>query len=102
MVKLVALIVSKEGIDHDDFVSYWRENHVPMVSQLDGLRRYTTAVPLEPEKAPYDGVAEAYFDSKEAVDEAFATDLGREIRADEDNFVERVAFFVTDESVELD
>jgi uncharacterized protein (TIGR02118 family) len=102
MVKIVALIERKAGMSHAEFTTYWREHHVPLVSQLPGLERYTTAVPTSPEDAPYDGIAEAYFDSEAAVEEAFRTDLGRRIRDDERNFVENVDHFVAAESVELE
>ena len=102
MVKIVALIERKAGMSHKKFTTYWRENHVPLVSQLPGLERYTTAVPTRPAEAAYDGIAEAYFNSEAAAEEAFQTDLGRRIRDDERYFVANVDHFVATESVEVE
>lgn len=102
MPKIVALLQRAEDTTHEEFATYWRDQHVPLVKQLPGLVRYTTATPADPAAAPYDGIAEAYFESEEAIDEAFRTDLGQRIREDERHFVGTVDYFVATESVEVD
>ncbi len=91
MVKLVFCLTRLPHLSREEFQRYWRDRHGPLVRELAGalaVRRYvqvhTLTSPLNaalrrgrdgPEE--YDGVAELWFDSLEALAAAGATPAGR-------------------------
>ena len=106
-------------MSREDFQQYWRETHAPLVAEraaVLGVRRYVQlhsvpdAISLlvagernPPE--PFDGVAELWFDSLEAIGangaEEAARTAGAELLADERRFIdlERSPFFFAEEHV---
>jgi uncharacterized protein (TIGR02118 family) len=97
MVKLVCLIRRPASMSHDEFRSWWLDHHAPLVRGLPDLRRYTISVTDDGD--PYDGVAELWYDSVEAMDGSFASELGQEVsREDREAIGERIAF-LTEEHV---
>src|SRR5262249_12383599 len=92
MLKIVLCLTRKPGMSREEFSRYWRETHAPLVRKLApalGMRRNVHNHALETsldagiragrgaEMADYDGVAESWFDSLEALLTATATDEGR-------------------------
>jgi uncharacterized protein (TIGR02118 family) len=91
MVKLVFCVKRLPHLSREDFQKYWRDRHGPLVREAApalAIRRYvqthTAATPLNerlrggrgaPEE--YDGVAELWFDSIEALVNAGGTPEGR-------------------------
>jgi uncharacterized protein (TIGR02118 family) len=91
MVKLVFCLTRLPQLSREEFQRYWRERHGPLVRESAkalGIRRYvqvhTRETPLNealrrgrggPEA--YDGVAELWFDSLDALAAAGATPEGR-------------------------
>jgi uncharacterized protein (TIGR02118 family) len=76
----------------EEFQTYWRDVHGPLVAKVPGLRRYIQSPTLpelyDNEKQPdYDGVAELWFDSPEALDAARKSPEMQAVRADAQNFV---------------
>lgn len=86
MIKLIFCLRRKDGMTLDAFQTYWRETHAPLVAKYQevlGIRRYVqshmretvldgairdprrggAAKPAE----PYDGVAELWYDSVDAM-----------------------------------
>lgn len=65
-LKISFLVRGKSGVDYRAFHDHWRDVHVPNVSrvmrQVGGLR-YVLNLSLEPEVAPYAGLAELWFRS---------------------------------------
>lgn len=104
MIKIVVLLQRNGGLTHAEFADHWLGDHVEMAKELPGLRKYVTSLPEDPETSPYDGVAEVYFDSREALREAWATDLGERLVADEERLLERdeCVRMVVEETVQLD
>jgi uncharacterized protein (TIGR02118 family) len=106
MIKLVFVLRRRPELTRDEFQTYWREQHAPLVrSHADalGVRRYVQVhtlpddlhAPLRLSRgAPdaYDGVAELWFDSLEAIGASVATDEGRaaaaELLEDERRFID--------------
>ncbi len=92
-VHLIALGERKPGMSVADFQQYWREHHGPLATQIPGLRRYVQNHPM-PElygsrNAPLcDCVAEAWFDSLQALQQANQTPEMEAVRADEPNFID--------------
>ena len=63
MYKHVALLVRKAGMSHEAFREYWETNHSPLAKDIEGVVRYHTVYPTDPENSEYDGVAELYFET---------------------------------------
>jgi uncharacterized protein (TIGR02118 family) len=122
MIKIVFCLRRRPDLSRDEFQTYWRTNHAPLVrSRADalGIRRYvqvhsiddaiSTAVAGErhsPE--PFDGVAELWLDSLDALMVAGRSDAGRaaaaELLEDERLFIdlERSPLFLAEEHVVID
>jgi uncharacterized protein (TIGR02118 family) len=104
MIKVIVLLVRTDGLTHAEFADYWFGDHVEMAKALPGLRKYVTSLPADPEACEYDGVAEVYFESREALREAWATELGERLVEDERQFLDREACvrLVVEETVRVD
>jgi uncharacterized protein (TIGR02118 family) len=101
MYKVVSLIERRADVSREEFVRYWEEEHVPKVLALPNVRRYTIAPALSAD-APYDGVAELYYDTVDDIRAGDGTEAMRLIREDERAFVAEVTSFVADERVQYD
>ncbi|UTF53870.1 EthD domain-containing protein [Natronosalvus rutilus] len=98
MYKHVALLVRKDDLSHEEFVDYWQNEHTPIARDIEGVVRYQTVLPTEPEHAEFDGLAELYFETLEDLHDALGSSGSRdydptkevavEARADVDNFLD--------------
>ena len=91
MIKLVFALRRRPDLTREEFQTYWREQHAPLVAshaETLGIRRYVQVHTLpdvlhaalrDSRGAPeaYDGVAELWFDSIEALGAAVVSDEGR-------------------------
>ena len=91
MVKMVALLVRDESLTHEEFATYWEEEHAPLVDDLPNVQRYTTSLPTDPEGSAYDGIAELYFEDMAALGEAFDSEAGEALLADAAEFSDQEA-----------
>lgn len=91
MVKMVVLLVRKESLSYEEFLTYWEEEHAPLVEDLPGVQRYITSHPTDPEKSAYDGIAEVYFEDMETLGAAFESEAGEAIQADAAEFADQEA-----------
>ena len=97
MIKVTILLKSREGITHEAFVSYHKNNHAPLFTSLpevkENVRRYVqchssqeTMPGLPPPK--YDGITELWFDDVESIGKVFSSaDYMKQIRPDEEKFL---------------
>lgn len=100
MFKAVILLTRGEGATRDEFRRWWLERHAPLARQLPGLRRLVFNV-VETEEAACDGVSELWFDSREAFEAAYASEIGERVAADSmANVSGRIRLFV-DERVQV-
>ena len=102
MFKAMILLTRREGVSHDEFRAWWLERHAPLASRLPGCRRlvFNLVAPDERGENAVDGVSELWFDSREAFDAAYATELGRQVAADSmANVSARVRLVVESETV---
>jgi len=106
MIKLVFALRRRSDLSVEEFQTYWRETHAPLVAaradllkirryvqvhtkDLDGLhaafQQRNGGAPL-----PYDGVAELWFDSLDQLgsDDPAARQAQAELLADEANFID--------------
>jgi uncharacterized protein (TIGR02118 family) len=123
VIKLVFCLRRRAELSREDFQRYWRETHAPLVRERGatlGIRRYVqvhtlpaaTSAALAASRAveeeEYDGVAELWWDSLEALAAAVATPEGRragaELLEDERRFIDltRSPIFLAEEHVVLD
>ena len=105
MLRLTFLIVENKAC-HVRMQRYWLEKHAPIVaghSQALGVLRYVQAHTTEDDHSrltgrrgdmeePYDGVAEVWWESREAMFAATRSDEGRDVdrilREDEEHFLD--------------
>ena len=106
MIKLVFCLRRRGGLSREEFQRYWRERHAPLVRKHKdalGIRRYvqvhTDDGPLTDAlrksrgaAEPYDGVAELWYESIEAMQasgaDPAARAAGRELYEDEKTFID--------------
>jgi len=95
MVKLMALLFKKPGLTDEEFTSYWKEKHGPLVGKvLPGVRKYTQNhfIKLPGLKYEGDGFVELWFDDLEAAKKYLAwrqSDASRPLLEDEEKFLDR-------------
>ncbi|WP_436344811.1 EthD domain-containing protein [Natronorubrum sp. FCH18a] len=78
LYKHSAFLVRKEGMSHEEFVDYWQTNHTPIAREIEGVVKYNTVLPTDPEHAEFDGVAELYFDDLEKLYDALGGEGSRD------------------------
>jgi uncharacterized protein (TIGR02118 family) len=107
MIKIMFLLVKRQDMTEQQFHRYWLQRHAPIVSARSGdmgMRRYVQShlIPspmtagLERARGwppnPFQGVAEVWWDSEEAMAAAFATaqggDAGHKLAEDEKQFLD--------------
>lgn len=97
MIRRLTLVRHRREFTREEFVEHWLGTHARIAAQLPGLRGYriNLAVPTEPPPS-WDGVAELWFDSLEAAQEAMRRGpIAEQLRKDTTTlFVEWEPFFV--------
>jgi uncharacterized protein (TIGR02118 family) len=100
MFKAIILLTRAEGATRDEFRDWLLERHAPLAKLLPGVRRLVFNVVVAG-GAPYDGVSELWFDSQEAFETAYASEIGLQVSGDSlANVSARVRLFV-DERVQV-
>jgi uncharacterized protein (TIGR02118 family) len=105
LVKYTILLRRRESIDRQTFLKLWREGHLPIISQLPGVRKIELHEIIDAPNYPaqYDGLGMLWFDSVEDALAAFASPAGQAARQDTPRFADSAAalrFFV--EELEAD
>jgi len=101
--KLVAVLTRERTLSHEAFGTRLRDRDPP-VGPADGLQKYTTAVPVSPEEATYDGIVELYFDDQSSMTAALSPDdspAGVRYPTG-DSLTDRASTHVVEEIVQLD
>lgn len=105
MIKLIFCLRRRADMSREQFQTYWREIHAPLVAEVSAalrIRKYVQSHSFDDPRIagmgsvrgmidePYDGVAELYWDSIEdvLVDNAAARDAGRRLLEDEAKFID--------------
>lgn len=101
MVKLIAFLKRKPGMTMEEFKQRWVYEHTKLSSQLPGLRGYRINIALSEQENGqppiYDGTAELWWDSLEAMQESFASQIGKDAGADADLFADVRIHLYTEE-----
>ena len=103
MVRLIALYSPPD--DPAAFDAHYRDIHAPIVSRYPKLRdvRLTKPDGVGGRPAPFHLVAEMRFDSRADLDEALASEAGRESGRDLRNFAQAgVTLFIADDDAATD
>ena len=122
MIKLTYCLRRKPGMSLEEFQRYWRDTHAPLVAERAealGIRRYVQAQTSDipdvhamlqarncgsPE--PFDGVAELWFDSLEAMgsDDPAAAQANADLFEDETNFIDLAnsPMWIAEENIVVD
>jgi len=97
MFKAIILLTRKDGMTKAEFRDWMLVGHSPLAKQLPGVRRLTFNV-VENEDADYDGVSELWFDTREAFDAAYTTEIGKVVAGDSlANVKARIRLFVDEQ-----
>src|SRR3990172_6659509 len=64
MVKMVAFVKRRAGLDRQVFLNYWRQEHLSLVKELPGLilARTNVGLVIREREPGYDLIAEAYWE----------------------------------------
>ncbi len=95
MVTVIAIIKRTPGMTVEAFQEYWRTAHAGIVRRLPGLRRYvqshTLASGYRKGEPAWDGIAEIWFDSVEALRGLRGTPEQAAVDADEPRFIDKAS-----------
>jgi uncharacterized protein (TIGR02118 family) len=102
VIKVVILLSRRDGMSPEEFARHTRDQHLPLVAALPGLRRlvFNTVLPDPNGPAPtHDAIAEDWFDDAAAMAAAFASPAGQAVFADAPHFLDmsRVQLLVVEE-----
>ena len=105
MIKSISLLTRKDGWTHAEFVRHWLEVHAPLAHAVPGLRRYVQSHIVEERRRPdipstdvdVDGIAELWYDDREAMAAAMATPAARALPADGALFIGRIKTYTVEE-----
>ena len=107
MIKSIGLLSRKDGMTHEEFVRHWVEVHAPLAHAVPGLRRYVQSHIVEERRRPdipaidveIDGIAELWYDDREAMARAHATPEAKALHADGALFIGHIKSFTIEEKV---
>jgi uncharacterized protein (TIGR02118 family) len=91
MTKVIVLVRRRADMSPQDFHVHLHGPHAQLLARLPGLQRlvFNDVLP-DPSgaEAPYDAIAEDWFESPEAVQAAFASPEGQAVMQDVPNFLD--------------
>lgn len=86
--KAIILLARGEGMSRDDFKQWWLEEHAPLARQLPELQRAVFNL-VTTDGAEFDGITELWFESRRSFEEAYASEIGKQVVADSMSHVSR-------------
>jgi uncharacterized protein (TIGR02118 family) len=105
MIKSISLLTRRPEITHEEFVRHWIDIHAPLAHAVPGMRRYVQNHIVETRTRPdipetpvdVDGIAETWFDDREAMTQANASPEAKRLHDDGALFIGRIKSFTIDE-----
>jgi len=103
MIKLIALLKRKPGLSRKEFADRWLNDHIKLSSKMPGLLGYRVNIAIDHQpdgdgvEPIYDGTAELWWDSVEAMEAAFDSQEGKIAGEDADQFAELRIHIYTEE-----
>ncbi|HEV2512084.1 EthD family reductase [Bosea sp. (in: a-proteobacteria)] len=77
MIKLVTFQKRVEQLTRPAFEERWETIHGPIAAAFPGLRGYMLGFSLDEGEPPADGVAQLWFDTREACQASYGSEIGR-------------------------
>jgi len=108
MIKLVYCITKKAGLTDEEFFDYWKNIHAPLGARIPYLRKlvqsHRLTLPGDVRRPDYDGMAELWFDDRDALRAARQSPEWKASSEDEAKFIDhtKTAYFVSEEHLILD
>jgi uncharacterized protein (TIGR02118 family) len=107
MIKSLSLLTRRPEFSHAEFVRHWVEVHAPLAHAVPGVRRYVqNHVQGERRRADIaettvevDGIAELWYDDREAMERANASPEAKRLHDDGALFIGRIKTFIIEEKV---
>jgi len=78
MIKLVTMLKRRSDMTRREFEHRWLYVHAPIAAVFPDLRGYVLSFSIEDGEPQADGVAQLWFDDREAVQKSYASQIGRE------------------------
>jgi uncharacterized protein (TIGR02118 family) len=105
MIKTIGLLTRRPELTHEQFVHHWLQIHAPLAHAVPGVRRYVQSHIVEERMRPdipatgveIDGIAELWYDDREAMARAMATPEAKALHADGALFIGRIKSYVVEE-----
>lgn len=88
MFKTTWVIKFRDGIDPEDALAHWRDKHAPLMLEIPGVVRYVQSRTIEPLSPRFDGVAELWFEDREAFETARRSPAWIAAVADNERFID--------------
>ena len=105
-LKRMSLLRRKHGMSAERFAHEWQAVHGPLVLRMPGVlgyrqnlivgRQEPKGVTVDYDAMPIDGVVELWFESLDAIDQAFGSPKGRETMAHAQTFIEEITTFLVE------
>src|SRR5262249_3531471 len=107
VIKSIGLLTRREGMTHEQFVKHGVDVHAPLAHAVPGIRRYVQSHLVEERRRPdidaldveIDGIAELWYDDREAMARALATPEAKALHADGALFIGRIKSYTIEEKV---
>ncbi len=107
MIKSISLLTRRAGMTHAQFMTHWVEVHAPLALAVPGLARYVQSHIVEERTRPdipttdveIDGIAEIWYDDREAMARAHASPQAKALFDDGTLFIGRIKAFTVEEKV---
>lgn len=89
MIKLVTILKGSAALTRAEFETRWHDVHAPIAAKFPGLRGYMLSFSIAEGDPEAEGVAQLWFDSREAAQAAYGSDIGRDGSADANAYLSR-------------
>lgn len=99
MITLVTFLKRGPHFTRNEFVERWLTVHAPIAATFPGLRGYTLTFSLETGEPAADGIAQLWFDDRDAAQSSYASDIGRNGSADANAHLSRRQHMLISEQV---
>jgi reactive intermediate/imine deaminase/uncharacterized protein (TIGR02118 family) len=107
VIKSIALLTRKDNLTHEQFMKHWVEIHAPLAHAVPGLRRYVqshivaerTRADIPTTAVDVDGIAELWYDDRDAMERALASPQAKALHADGALFIGRIKSFIVEEKI---
>ena len=106
MIKSISLLTRRREIPHEEFVRHWLEIHAPLAHAVPGVRRYVqnhiegerTRPDIPTTAVAVDGIAELWYDDREAMSRANASPEAKRLHDDGALFIGGIKTFIVEET----